>query len=68
METRTYDYIMVQLASGEEQMWGGGENKVKALSSYRCLLLLFELWHSRVVRSLASNTTWYNKLIGLSCH
>lgn len=33
METRTYDYIMVQLASGEEQMWGGGENKVKALSS-----------------------------------
>ena len=31
METRTYDYIMVQLASGEEQMWGGGENKVKAL-------------------------------------
>ena len=55
---------------GEEQMWGGGENKVKALSSriVACLLLLFELWHSTVVRSLASNTTWYNKLIGLSCH
>ena len=40
METRTYDYIMVQLASGEEQMWGGGENKVKALSSTLVSLLV----------------------------